>query len=179
MEDRWIPELGAKVRCESCDRLLWIPAPSSENGDMDLLYDLPETTARRISFPQPEESPREPAPVSATDQIPAAARKLEDTEEGPVGPDPLEILDEKLRTWIAGRDDPIRRAIGAGSFFATFGEEFLEMVEGDPELTRIEAAVKERADSSGVKEDDGSTETPGWLALSRLRRLLLEDSRKD
>jgi hypothetical protein len=151
---------------------------------MDLLYDLPETAARRISIPQPEENPREQAPVSATDEVPAAARpaaarKVEDTEEGPAGPDPLEILDQKLRTWIAGRDDPIRRAIGAGSFFATFGEEFLEMVEGDPELTRIEAAVKERADSSGAKEDDSSTEAPGWLALSRLRKLLLEDSRTD
>jgi len=32
VEERWIPSLGAKVRCESCDQLLWL-APAAEEED--------------------------------------------------------------------------------------------------------------------------------------------------
>jgi hypothetical protein len=172
---------------------------------MDLLLDLPETGVRRISVPTPEQRAEEPVSTEEGSLPTAEARSPASDPEGspvstvegspvpetfkkPLGPDPLEILDEKLRIWIAGRGDQIRKALASGIFFSKFGEEFLEMVEGDPDLTRIEAAIQERAESSATAAPQGESkeatpspphaarkETPSWLALSRLRKLLLDD----
>lgn len=179
---------------------------------MDLLIDLPEPAAKRVRIPpageipelspkKPPEAPPEPSREAAAGEPPAdpveeptqEPAKEPDEPPGPVGrptetpmADPLGILDHKLRTWIAGRDDQIRKALGSGSFFSTFGEEFLEMVEGDPDLTEIEAAVQARAESpqsaaaqgaphSAPEDGKDSKETPSWLALSRLRKLLLDN----